>query len=80
MNAVAFREYPVSLGERVRAAIEAVLPWYDPALEAKRDRRSRRIYRFSIAARLTAERELTAEDKRLIATMQGTVKALRHGR
>lgn len=70
----------MSLGERVRAAVESWLPWYDPALEARRDRRSRRIQRFSIAARLSAERELTPEDKRLIATMQGTVKALRHGR
>lgn len=70
----------MSLGDRVRAAIESILPWYDPELEAQRDRRSRRIHRFSIAARLTAERELTPEDMRLIATMQGTVKALRHGR
>jgi hypothetical protein len=70
----------MTLRDRVRAAIEQMLPWYDPEIEEQRERRSQRIHRFSIAARKSAERELTPEERQLIQTVRGTVKALRHGR
>lgn len=35
--------------------IEALLPWYDPTVEAARDERTAKIRREAIAARVTAE-------------------------
>ena len=58
MNAAGFRYRPVTVRDRVRAVIERVLPWYDPALETQRKLRTTRIHRMSIAARKGAERAM----------------------
>jgi hypothetical protein len=45
---------------RWRAFIETVLPWYDPAHERARNRRTEAIRVRSIAIRITAERVIEA--------------------
>jgi hypothetical protein len=42
--------------ERVRAAIERMLPWFDPAAERVRDAHTEEIRQQSIAARMHTER------------------------
>ncbi len=42
--------------DRARAAVERMLPWYDPELEARRDARTEQIRRHSIAVRIHTER------------------------
>ncbi len=54
----AFLEPEVGLRERLRSAIESLLPWYDPEREAERDRRTEAIRRRSIRTRILAERRL----------------------
>ena len=51
----------MTLRDRVRSIIERLLPWYDPELEERRDRRSHRIHRYSIAARQAVERATAAD-------------------
>ena len=42
--------------DRWRAFVEWLLPWYDPAREARRDRRTESIRRYSIGTRIRSER------------------------
>ena len=44
------------MGNRLREWIDSMLPWYDPALERRRDRHTEAIRRRSIANRIRAER------------------------
>lgn len=56
----AIQRADVALRERLMAAIERMLPWYDPVLEARRDARTERIRQRSIRTRKFAERRLAS--------------------
>lgn len=46
--------------DRWRALVEWFLPWYEPAVEARRDRHTEAIRRRSIATRQRSERVIAA--------------------
>jgi hypothetical protein len=53
------------MGDRLRRAVEKMLPWYDPAHEAQRAERTESIRRRSIAARIAIE-HLTPDERQRV--------------
>ena len=67
---------PPHMGDRLRRAVERVLPWYDPQREAQRTQRTEAIRQRSIAARIAVENLTPAERDRVRAAYAAYAREL----